>query len=313
MSYTRVAGLFRLACSTLVRWPYLNDYLLTIILGIIEGITEFLPVSSTAHLRISQALLGVDLSDGFWKMFAIVIQIGPILCLPIFFRSRIAVWLASFPGGTRGDRTVFTHPLSLTLAAFVFTAVPALLLKKLISKHLENLSLIAITMIVGGIVMWVVDAIYGSRGLGSTENEAAREVEEMGLGRAVWIGLCQAVSGIFPGTSRSMATIAGGQVCGLSRSAALEFSFLLSIPTMVAATGHDLVSSMKPTAGETPVHVDSHGWMLLFLGTAISFVVAYGVVGWFMNWVRSRGFVPFAIYRLVVGAAVLTWVLSSGR
>lgn len=289
----------------------MNDYLLTLILGIVEGLTEFLPVSSTAHLRIAQALLGQDLSNGFWKMFAIVIQIGPILCLPIFFRNRLAVWFASFPEGTRGDRTALTHPLTLTLVAFVCTSIPALLLKKLISKHLEDLSLIAIVMIIGGIVMWIVDAMFGSRGTGASENEAAREVEEMGFTRAVWIGLCQAVSGIFPGTSRSMATIAGGQLCGLSRPAALEFSFLLSIPTMAAATGYDLLKSLKPTNGEVPVHVDSHGWTLLFLGTLISFVVAYAVVGWFMNWVRSRGFVPFAIYRLIVGAAVLVWVAGN--
>jgi undecaprenyl-diphosphatase len=288
----------------------LNDYLLTLILGIVEGLTEFLPVSSTAHLRISQALLGMDLTNGFWEMFAIVIQIGPILCLPIFFRERLSDWLASFPGGRRGDRTAVTHPLTLTLIAFFFTAAPAFVLKKLISKHLEDLKLIAITMIVGGIVMWIVDAIYGSRGKGATEEEAAREVEELGLGRAIWIGCCQAVSGIFPGTSRSMATIAGGQLSGLSRPAALEFSFLLSIPTMIAATGYDLLKSLKPSNGEPPVHVDSHGWILLFLGTVISFVVAYAVIGWFMNWVRSRGFVPFAIYRLVVGAAVLAWVMS---
>jgi undecaprenyl-diphosphatase len=288
----------------------LHDYLLTLILGIVEGVTEFLPVSSTAHLRIAQALLGMDLSDGFWKMFAIVIQIGPILCLPLFFRNRIAVWFASFPGGTRDDRTAFTHPLTLTAIAFVFTAVPALLLKGVISKHLENLSLIAITLIVGGIVMWVVDAIFGARGIGTTENEAAREMEVMGPGRAVWIGLCQAVSGIFPGTSRSMATIAGGQVCGLSRAAALEFSFLLSIPTMIAATGHDLRESLKPGDGAVPVHMDVHGWTLLFLGTVISFIVAYFVVAWFMNWVRRRGFVPFAIYRLIAGAAVLVWLMN---
>jgi undecaprenyl-diphosphatase len=290
----------------------LNDYLLTLILGLVEGITEFLPVSSTAHLRIAQALLGVDLSNGFWKMFAIVIQIGPILCLPIFFRNRLAVWFASFPGGTRGDRTALTHPLTLTMLAFAVTAALALPLKKVISQHLENLELIAITLIIGGVVMWIVDAIFGSRGVGETENEAAREMEEMGLGRAIWIGICQAISGIFPGTSRSMATIAGGQVCGLSRTAALEFSFLLSIPTMVAATGHDLYSSLKPVAGEVPVHIDSHGWVLLFLGTVISFIVAYFVVAWFMNWVRERGFVPFAIYRLIAGAAVLAWLLHGG-
>lgn len=291
----------------------MNDYLLTLILGIVEGLTEFLPVSSTAHLRISQALLGMDLSDGFWKMFAIVIQIGPILCLPIFFRHRIAVWFATFPGGTRGDRTAVTHPLTLTLVAFVFTAVPALLLKKLISKHLEDLKLIAITMIAGGIVMWIVDAVAGRNSGTTSESGAAQEVEEMGLGRAIWIGLCQAVSGIFPGTSRSMATIAGAQICGLSRTAALEFSFLLSIPTMAAATGYDLLKALKPGNGEVPLHIDSHGWVLLLLGASISFIVAYMVVVWFMNWVRRRGFVPFAIYRLIMGAAVLVWVLNSAK
>lgn len=105
-----------------------------------------------------------------------------------------------------------------------------------------------------------------------------------------------------------MATIAGGQLCGLSRPAALEFSFLLSIPTMIAATGHDLKDSLKPAAGEPALHMDGHGWVLLLLGTVVSFVVAWGVVGWFMGWVRKHGFVPFAIYRLIAGAAVLAWL-----
>ena len=100
----------------------MNDYLLSVILGIVEGLTEFLPVSSTAHLRISQALLGINLEDGYWKMFAIVIQLGAILCLPIYFRRRIASFLATFPKGGRGDRTVLTHPLTLTAIAFVCTA-----------------------------------------------------------------------------------------------------------------------------------------------------------------------------------------------
>jgi undecaprenyl-diphosphatase len=291
----------------------LNDYLLTVILGFVEGLTEFLPVSSTAHLRIAQAFLGTDLNNAFWTMFAIVIQIGPILTLPIFFRERIAVWLRSFPSGTRGDRTVLTHPLTLTFISLVFTSIPALAAEKLIAKHLDDISLIAMTMIAGGIVMWVVDVMFGGRETGVTESEAAREIERMGLMRAVWIGLCQAVSGIFPGTSRSMATISGGQICGLSRTAALEYSFLLSIPTMVAATGHSLRKAMKTTADAAPVHIDTHGWVLLLLGTVFSFIVAYAVVGWFMGWVRTRGFVPFAIYRIIFGAAVLAWVFAGAK
>jgi len=281
----------------------MNDYLLSVLLGIIEGLTEFLPVSSTAHLRISEALLGVDLGDGYWKMFTIVIQLGAILCLPLYFRGRIAEFLSSFPNGVRGDRTALTHPLTLTFLAFLCTAIPAFLAKKIIGKHLEDLMLMAVALITGGIIMWVVDEIWGKR-------NRSGDVETIDWGQAVWIGCCQTLSAIFPGTSRSMSTIAAGELAGLSRATALEFSFLLSIPTMVAATCYDLLKELKPshTAGAPPaVHIDGHGWILLAIGFIVSFFVAWGVVAWFMNWVRSRGFVPFAIYRIIVGVAVLVW------
>ena len=140
----------------------LNDYFLSILLGIVEGLTEFLPVSSTAHLRIAEALLNVDLGDGYWKMFSIVIQLGAILCLPIYFWDRIMSFLATFPKGARGDKTAITHPLGLTLIAFVCTAVPAFLLTKVIGKNLESLVLMASALIIGGIVMWIVDAMFGA-------------------------------------------------------------------------------------------------------------------------------------------------------
>jgi undecaprenyl-diphosphatase len=240
-------------------------------------------------------------------MFSIVIQLGAILCLPIYFWHRIMSFFATFPKGLRRDKTPLTHPLGLTLVAFVCTAVPSFLLTKVIGKHLESLVLMASALIIGGIVMWVVDAIFGQNKGGGLEAAAADEIERMGLPQAIWIGLCQTLSAVFPGTSRSMVTIAAGQVTGLSRTAALEFSFLLSIPTMIAATGYDLLKALK---GPDRVHIDSHGWVLLAIGFVISFVVAYGVVAWFMQWVRNRGFVPFAIYRILVGAAVLVWVLG---
>lgn len=289
----------------------MNDYLLAAILGVIEGLTEFLPVSSTAHLRISEALFGVDLGDGYWKMFSIVIQLGAILCLPIYFRERITAFIATYPKGERGDKTFLTHPLGLTAIAFVCTALPSFLLKKIIGRHLENLVLMAVALIIGGIVMWVVDARFGRRG--GNFATASEELEHMSLPQSIWIGLCQILSAVFPGTSRSMVTIAAGQVSGLSRTAALEFSFLLSIPTMVAATGYDLLKTLKSSKGAeaiAPIHVDSHGWVLLAIGFVISFVVAFGVVAWFMQWVRRGGFAPFAIYRLIVGIAVLAWAMN---
>jgi len=136
----------------------LNDYLLSVVLGIIEGLTEFLPVSSTAHLRISEAIFHLSLSDGYWKMYSIVIQLGAILCLPVYFRDRIAKFLSTFPRGENGDRTIFTHPLSLVLIAFVVTAIPAFLLTKVIGKNLESMPIIGWSLVVGGIVIWIVDA-----------------------------------------------------------------------------------------------------------------------------------------------------------
>jgi undecaprenyl-diphosphatase len=295
-----------------------NDYLLSVILGVVEGLTEFLPVSSTAHLRIAEALLHLDLGSAYWKMYTIVIQLGAILTLPIYFRERIAKFLATFPKGERGDRTILTHPLSLVLIAFVVTAIPAFLMTKIIGKHLESLTIIGSSLLIGGIVMWFVDAR-------SAKGEAAGEkagggviriwhMEDMNLGQAVWIGACQILSAVFPGTSRSMSTIAAGQLVGMSRASALEFSFFLSIPTMVVATCYDLLKSMvgKHADAISVSHIDSHGWIVLGIGFAVSFVVAYGSVAWFMGYVRRRGFAPFAIYRIILGVAVLYFASRMG-
>jgi undecaprenyl-diphosphatase len=278
----------------------LNDYLLSILLGIVEGLTEFLPVSSTAHLRIVEALAGVNLADGYWKMFAIFIQLGAILCLPILFVERIAGFVRTFPGGRNSDRTALTHPLTLTLVAFVCTAAPVFLLRKIVGANLESLLVMGCSLIVGGIIMWLVDVYCGTRG--------EPDVERIRLHQAIWIGLCQVLAAVFPGTSRSMATIAAGQAVGLSRSAALEFSFLVSIPTMAAATCYDLLKTVR--SGEA--HMDTHGWTLLAIGFVVSFLVAYAVVAWFLHWVRRHGFTPFAIYRIVVGAVVLFWHFRRG-
>lgn len=289
----------------------MNDYLLSVLLGIIEGLTEFLPISSTAHLRIAEALLNISLADGYWKMYTIVIQLGAILCLPVYFRARIRAFSGSFPGGERGDRTPLTHPLGLTIVAFVVTAIPAFLLTKVIGKHLESLFIMGGALLLGGMVMWVVDALNtqsetaGPSGIGSRIH--TWKMEDMSLGQALWIGACQVVAAVFPGTSRSMSTIAAGQLAGMSRASALEFSFFLSIPTMVVATCYDLLKSLLGK-GVNPIgvsQIDPHGWVVLTIGFVVSFIVAYATVAWFMAWVCRRGFVPFAVYRIVAGVLVL--------
>ena len=296
----------------------MNEYLLSLLLGIVEGLTEFLPVSSTAHLRLSEALLHIDLSSGYWKMYSIVIQLGAILTLPIYFWHRFVKLLSTFPRGERDDRNLLTHPLSLVLLAFVVTSIPSLLLIKIIGKHFESPLVIGSSLLIGGIVMWIVDELNSeseTAGLGATGTRIHTwHMEDMSLSQAIWIGVCQTFSAIFPGTSRSMSTIAGGQLAGMSRASALEFSFFLSFPTMVAATGYTLLKSVLGK-GENPVgvsHIDAHGWVVLVIGFVVSFVVAYGSVAWFMGWVTRRGFAPFALYRIVVGVAVLYWASRLG-
>jgi undecaprenyl-diphosphatase len=284
----------------------LNPYIQSILLGIVEGLTEFLPVSSTAHLRIAEGLMKIPLDDAYWKMYTIVIQLGAILALLLLFLGRIVEFFRTFPKGENGTRTWLNHPISLTLIAFACTSAPALLLHKWSEKNLGSITVIAIALLVGGILMWVIDS-WSNRHEPNT-----LDVEDMSLGQAIWIGLCQTLSAIFPGTSRSMSTIAAGQMVGLDRPAALEFSFLLSIPTMVAATCWDMLKELHPSksalaAGTAAAHVtmNSERWIVLIIGLVVSFIVALGVVEWFLMWVRKHGFTMFAIYRILLGSALL--------
>lgn len=289
----------------------MHDFLISFLLGVIEGVTEFLPISSTAHLRITEALLHLDLRDSFWKSYSIVIQLGAILALPVYFRSRIIDFVTTFPRGLRGDRTIITHPLSLILIAFVVTAIPSYLLKKQIGLNLESLTVMAWALLIGGIIMWAVDAMF--------QRPHIDRLDDMNLPRAIWIGAVQILSAVFPGTSRSMCTIAAGQVAGLSRSAALEFSFFLSMPTMVVATGYDLLKTIRfghrdaADAALAPAAMDAHRWLVLALGFVVSFIVALVAVAWFMRWVRARGFVAFAIYRIAAGVVLLLLIARGWR
>ena len=280
----------------------MNAYLLSLILGIIEGLTEFLPVSSTAHLRIAEALLHVNLrtaigrctrSSSSWVrslLFAGLLSIE---------HRKVGIYL---PRRRAWRHESVTHPLGLTSMAFVVTAIPSFLPTKLIAKNLESLTVIAR---VAGRRRRDVDCgcDEGSMRKSGTwrdwksdyDVENGRHEPRTGdLDRRV----PDSVGGV-SGTSRSMATIAGGQIAGMSRASALEFSFFLSIPTMVAATGYTLLKSgirVWRIQSVIAVLMANSGEMLA-IGFVVSFVVAYAAVAWFMAWVRKRGFVPFAVYR----------------
>jgi undecaprenyl-diphosphatase len=277
----------------------LNDYLAAVVLGIVEGLTEFLPVSSTAHIRIAQKLLQQDFADSYWKMFAVVIQLGAILSVIVYFQARLLRFVRSFPKGD-GTRTAWNHPLSLVALSFLVTAIPCFLIDETIGERLENLNIMGWALILGGLAMWCVDRWCVS--YGHTDS-----IEKMTLTQAIGVGLFQILSAAFPGTSRSMSTIAGGQLMGMSRPAALEFSFFLSIPVMMAATGFKIVQFLLADSPPEATH-SLHQWSVLGVGFAVSFATALAVIAWLMHWVRKHGFVPFAIYRLLAGVAVLVWL-----
>jgi undecaprenyl-diphosphatase len=279
----------------------MNDLLAAVIQGIVEGLTEFLPVSSTAHIIIAQEILGVPRSDRFWKMFAVFIQLGAILAVVAYFWGRLVGFVDSFLKAVRttepsdgGNSVWISHPLSLVMISFVVTAIPCFLIDQLLGDLLENLFMIGVALVVGGIAMYVIDRYSNTR-------VTTDKLENISIRQAIVIGLCQILAAAFPGTSRSMSTIAGGQLMGLSRSAALEFSFFLSIPVMFAAAGFKLLKYL------TKAWPANHEWLELSVGFVTSFVVAFAVIAWFMNWVRQRGFTPFAIYRIVAGTALIIW------
>lgn len=272
----------------------LTEYVHATIIGVVEGLTEFLPVSSTAHIRITQDLLDQPLEDEYWKMFAVVIQLGAILSVIVYFRNRIMEFCKSFPKGKSGTRSWWNHPIALVCISFVVTAIPCFLLDQTIGEMLENKTAMGLALVIGGIIMWIVDWFCSKR-------VTCDDMEDITVTQAIVIGLTQIFAAAFPGVSRSMSTIAGGQVMGLSRSAALEFSFFLSIPVMIAATAFKLLQFVL----KSEVSVSAHQWQVLGVGFFVSFVVALVVIAWFMTWVKSRGFAPFAIYRIIVGALVL--------
>ena len=277
--------------------------LMSTLYGVVEGITEFLPVSSTAHLRLCEAYTGISMESGYWKMYSVVIQLGAILSVPVLFKERLLGLMRTFPSGNPSERvrTWYNHPLSLVMLAFFVTAGPCYLADKYIGKNLENLYVMGAALLVGGVIMWVVDVLF-------TRPKVTR-MEDVTVLDSIWIGAVQIFSAIFPGTSRSMSTIAAGQVFSLSRPTALEFSFFLSIPTMLAATVYKLLQALAHRP-KTPIEIAEfnappHQWAILAIGFIVSFVVALAVNRWFINWVRKHGFVPFAIYRIVLGAVVL--------
>ncbi|WP_095012307.1 undecaprenyl-diphosphate phosphatase [Tsuneonella mangrovi] len=260
-----------------------------IILGIVEGLTEFLPVSSTGHLILTTALLGADPQQ--WALFNVVIQLGAILA--VIYQYWGTFWAAGM-GVLRGESEGLRFARNI-LVAFLPSAVIGLALKDYIDIMLASPMIVPWALIVGGIAIIAIER--------SVNPQGTQEVADLKVSTVLGIGFAQCLA-MVPGVSRSGATIMGALAMGVNRKTAAEFSFFLAVPTMIGATFLELVTKHSElSAGATLV-----GWREIAIGFVVSFIVALFVIRLFVAYVSRHGFTPFAWYRIVVGAAAIAWL-----
>ena len=264
-----------------------------IALGVLEGLTEFVPVSSTGHLVLAERLLGYDPKP--WEVFTIVIQLPAILAVVVAYWRTI--W-AVIQGVLRGEGAAIRFVVNVVLG-FIPAAILGVLLKKRIDALLESPMVIAWALLLGGIAILIIERL-------------AKPGTQHGIGelkpvQAVGVGFMQCLA-MIPGVSRSGATIMGALSLGIDRRTAAEYSFFLAIPTMMGATAKQLWDNREAlAAGTGPV-----GWHEIAIGSAVSFVVALLVIKPFVNYVSRSGFGPFALYRIVVGVFAITMLMRAG-
>ncbi len=264
--------------------PHLADLIKAVFLGIIEGLTEFIPVSSTAHLLISSHLIDFQIIKN--NLFEIVIQFGAILAICAIYRQKIYEII-------RGIRQKNQQQFLLNLfLAFLPAAIIGGLLHGLIKQFLFSNFVIALALILGGIVMIIVDR----KPRESTSSPQIQAVENINPKTAFYIGLFQCIA-MIPGVSRSGATIIGGLLLNLSRKTSAEFSFFLAIPTIAAASFYDL---LKNSSELTSANIE-----IILVGLLASFFSAILVIKWFINFVSKHSFVPFGVYRILLGSIIL--------
>ncbi len=272
----------------------------TIIVAIVEGLTEFLPVSSTGHMIITQNLLGVDTNDDFVHAFTFIIQFGAILSVVcLYWKHFFKFDKSPAPAGSSTFQKL-KHRYRFYWLLFV-GVLPAVIIGLLAKKSgvldwlLNSVEVVAIMLVVGGIFMLFCDKLFNK---GSDANQITEK-------RAFRIGLFQCIS-VIPGVSRSMATIVGGMTQGLTRKRAAEFSFFLAVPTMAGATLLDLLDLLKEEAN----WATSHNVLMLVVGCVVAFIVALLAMKWFVNFLTKYGFKAFGVYRIIVGGIIIVLLLA---
>jgi undecaprenyl-diphosphatase len=254
-----------------------SETLNTVILGIVEGITEFLPISSTGHLLITEQFLGARS-----ELFNVAIQAGAILAIVLIYQRRLTELLLHTGQAENRD-----YLYKLTVAVLI-TLVLGFAATRMGFKLPETVVPVAIALLVGGVAILVIEAYVANK----------PKSDQVTWSVAVWVGLCQILAAVFPGTSRSAATIFAAMLAGLTlRPAATEFAFLVGIPTMFAATAYELLKTRHEAAGEN--------WSQLAVGFVISGIVAFIAVKWLLRYVQSHRFTLFAWYRIVLSVALL--------
>ena len=273
------------------------DIFETIVIAIVEGLTEFLPVSSTGHMIIAQNLLGVE-STEFVKAFTFIIQFGAILSVLVLYWKRFfQLNHTPVPEGANAIQC-FLHKFDFywkLFVAFIPAAILGLLFSDAIDAMLESVVVVAVMLVIGGIFMLFCDKIFNK---GSEKTQLTEK-------RAFMVGLYQCIS-MIPGVSRSMATIVGGMSQGMTRKAAAEFSFFLAVPTMFGATGYKLYKLLKE--GGTELIMDN--MTTLIIGNVVAFIVALLAIKFFISFVQKYGFKAFGWYRIIVGGIILVMLLT---
>ncbi len=273
---------------------FLIELLKTVLLGIVEGITEWLPISSTGHMILLNEFISLDVSEAFWEMFEVVIQLGAILAVVVLFFGKLNPFSSK---KTAVEKQGTWRLWGLVILAVIPSAVIGLLLDDWLNEHLYRYEVVAITLIVYGVGFIVIEKLRKDR------TYRVERVEDLTWKDALLVGGFQVLS-IVPGTSRSGSTILGGMLFGLSRTAAAEFSFYLAIPTMAGAS---LLKMMKFFLdGNT---LGSQEMIILLVGLLTAFLVSLAVIRYLMDYVRRHSFSAFGVYRIVLGVLVIGYFL----